>query len=183
MKFKLDENLPRELAEDLLRLGHDVDSVHGEGLVGAQDTAVVNAARAAGRILMTLDKGVASLARHSLQEHRGVVLIRPDASGRRKVLAFVRSRPSEPLRNETRRSVNCRRSDADSNPLERDENKQSGGHSHSLQTPPLIFIPKPLVSKTAWLQLQTGLWGAHRHPTPGPPPPPVRKRERSFLRR
>jgi predicted nuclease of predicted toxin-antitoxin system len=92
MKFKLNENLPRELAEDLLRLGHDVDSVHGEGLVGAQDAAVLEAGRAAGRILMTLDKGVASLVRFPLHRHSGVVLIRPDESGRRTVLDFIRSR-------------------------------------------------------------------------------------------
>jgi len=63
MKFKLDENLPQELADDLVRLGHEVDTVHGEGLVGADDTSVLQAARASGRILMTLDKGIASLLR------------------------------------------------------------------------------------------------------------------------
>jgi predicted nuclease of predicted toxin-antitoxin system len=92
MRFKLDENLPRECADDLVRLGHDADTVHGEGLVGADDTAVVQAARASGRILMTLDKGIASLLQHPVHEHGGIVLFRPDASGRRSVLSFVRSR-------------------------------------------------------------------------------------------
>jgi hypothetical protein len=32
MKFKLDENLPYELAEDLTRLGHEADTVFSEGL-------------------------------------------------------------------------------------------------------------------------------------------------------
>jgi predicted nuclease of predicted toxin-antitoxin system len=92
MKFKLDENLPRELADDLMRLGHESDTVHGEGLVGAEDAAVVQAARASGRVLMTLDKGIASLLQHPVNEHGGVVLFRPDKSGRRSVLSFVRSR-------------------------------------------------------------------------------------------
>jgi predicted nuclease of predicted toxin-antitoxin system len=92
MKFKLDENLPLELADDILRLGHDADSVHGERLDGADDATVVRAALAAGRILITLDKGIASLLRYPLQKHAGVILIRPDASGRREVLSFVRSR-------------------------------------------------------------------------------------------
>jgi predicted nuclease of predicted toxin-antitoxin system len=92
MKFKLDENLPLELADDILRLGHDADSVHGENLDGADDATVVRAAFGAGRILITLDKGIASLLRYPLQNHAGVVLFRPDASGRREVLSFVRLR-------------------------------------------------------------------------------------------
>jgi predicted nuclease of predicted toxin-antitoxin system len=55
MRFKLDENLPHELADDLTRLGHDADTVHSEGLVGAEDAVVVKAARSSSRILMTLD--------------------------------------------------------------------------------------------------------------------------------
>lgn len=92
MRFKLDENLPRELAEDLVRLGHDADTVHGEGLTEADDAAVVRAARSADRILMTLDKGVASLLRYPIHGNGGVVLFRPEVSGRRSVLSFVRSR-------------------------------------------------------------------------------------------
>ena len=92
MKFKLDENLPRELADDLARLGHEADTVHSERLVGAEDATVVQAARASGRILMTLDKGIASLLQYPVNEHGGVVLFRPDESGRRSVLFFVRSR-------------------------------------------------------------------------------------------
>jgi predicted nuclease of predicted toxin-antitoxin system len=92
MKFKLDENLPLELADDLVRLGHDPDSVHGEELDGAEDATVVRAALAAGRILMTLDKGIASLLQFPAHEHSGIILFRPDASGRREVLSFIRSR-------------------------------------------------------------------------------------------
>ena len=70
MNFKIDENLPTELADDLRQLAHDADTVLGEGLRGAKDPAVVEAARASDRILFTLDKGIA-----------GVVLFRPDTSG------------------------------------------------------------------------------------------------------
>jgi|ERR1700722_10574035 Domain of unknown function (DUF5615) len=92
MKFKVDENLPREVADDLVRLGHDTDTINDEGLVGADDMTVVEAARASERILLTLDKGVASLLRYPVSEHAGVVLFRPDSSGRGEVLSFVRLR-------------------------------------------------------------------------------------------
>jgi Domain of unknown function (DUF5615) len=92
MRFKLDENLPQELADDLLRLGHDADTIYGEGLVGAEDALVVQTARVSGRIVMTLDKGLASLLQYPLHEHAGMVLFRPDTSGRGAVLSFVRLR-------------------------------------------------------------------------------------------
>ncbi|HUO26562.1 MAG TPA: DUF5615 family PIN-like protein [Candidatus Aquilonibacter sp.] len=92
MRFKLDENLPYELAADLVRLGHDADTVFGEDLIGAEDARIGAAARNSARILMTLDKGIASLLRYPANEHAGLVLFRPDVSGRREVLSFVRSR-------------------------------------------------------------------------------------------
>jgi predicted nuclease of predicted toxin-antitoxin system len=94
MRFKLDENLPTELEDDLVRLGHDADSVATEGLGGADDASVVAAAIASQRILLTLDKGIASLLQHPAPNRPRVVLFRPDASGRRSVLSFVRSRMS-----------------------------------------------------------------------------------------
>ena len=57
MKFKLDENLPFELVTDLQGMGHDADTVVDEGLGGADDPTVVDAAFASDRILLlTLDK-------------------------------------------------------------------------------------------------------------------------------
>jgi predicted nuclease of predicted toxin-antitoxin system len=92
VKFKLDENLPVELAADLRGMGHDTDTVGEEGLRGASDPAVVDAASAAGRTLLTLDKGIADVRRYPAEKHAGVVLFRPDTSGRRAVIAFVRER-------------------------------------------------------------------------------------------
>jgi predicted nuclease of predicted toxin-antitoxin system len=92
VKFKLDENLPVELVTDLRSLGHDADTVADEGLRGAADPAVVDAASAADRILFTLDKGIANLQRYPIHQHAGIVLFRPDTSGRRAVIAFVRAR-------------------------------------------------------------------------------------------
>jgi predicted nuclease of predicted toxin-antitoxin system len=92
VKFKLDENLPVELAKDLRSLGYDADTVAEEGLRGAADPTVVDAACAADRILFTLDKGIANLRRYPIQRRAGVVLFRPDTSGRRAVIAFVRGR-------------------------------------------------------------------------------------------
>jgi predicted nuclease of predicted toxin-antitoxin system len=77
VKFKIDENLPVELARELRLPGHDADTVADEGLIGACDAVVVEAAFREGRILMTLDKGIASPIQHPVHTHAGVVLFRP----------------------------------------------------------------------------------------------------------
>jgi predicted nuclease of predicted toxin-antitoxin system len=97
VKFKIDENLPVELVADLNRAGHDADTVVDENLAGAADPIVVAAALREGRILLTLDKGIASLIQHPVNTHAGVVLFRPGASGRSAVLDFIRSHLAELL--------------------------------------------------------------------------------------
>jgi predicted nuclease of predicted toxin-antitoxin system len=59
MKIKLDENFPAQLAVVLTRLGHDVDTVAQQGLRGADDPAVWEAAQASGRFLITQDMDLA----------------------------------------------------------------------------------------------------------------------------
>jgi len=55
MKFKLDENLPHEIADAFQDSGHEVDTVQSEGLVGAPDVEILGHARAEDRILLTMD--------------------------------------------------------------------------------------------------------------------------------
>jgi hypothetical protein len=62
VRLKLDENLPRHLAEHLAGSDHDVDTVGNENLIGADDGAVLEAATVAGRVLVTLDRGLGDRA-------------------------------------------------------------------------------------------------------------------------
>ena len=64
MRIKLDENLPASAGGVLVAFGHDVDTVEGEGLVGAPDGEVVAAASAADRLLITLDRGMGDVRRY-----------------------------------------------------------------------------------------------------------------------
>ncbi|MBL8295641.1 MAG: DUF5615 family PIN-like protein [Bryobacterales bacterium] len=92
MKFKIDENLPGELAADLRDLGHEADTVFDEGLMGAKDPVLVAVVASENRILLTLDKGIANLQQYPAGQDSGVVLFRPVRSGRRGVLTFIRER-------------------------------------------------------------------------------------------
>ena len=50
MKVKLDENIPTRLVGELVKLGHEVDTVASEGLKGKSDGDVWSAARCADRM-------------------------------------------------------------------------------------------------------------------------------------
>ncbi|MDZ7734264.1 MAG: DUF5615 family PIN-like protein [Acidimicrobiia bacterium] len=53
MRWLLDEMLPRDAAEELVRLGHDAVSVVDVGLAGADDEAVFDLAVAQQRVVVT----------------------------------------------------------------------------------------------------------------------------------
>ena len=76
MKFKLDENLPVSSAAILTSVGHDVDTVIQEGLIGAPDRDVVAAATEAGRILISLDRGLGDIRAYPPGSHAGIVVLR-----------------------------------------------------------------------------------------------------------
>jgi predicted nuclease of predicted toxin-antitoxin system len=57
VRLKLDENLPRDLADERARRGHDVDTVLDEHLGGRKDPVVVQAATDDERLVITLDRG------------------------------------------------------------------------------------------------------------------------------
>lgn len=89
MKFKLDENLPAVAAVHLLAAGHDVHTVHDEGLQGADDTAVMGAAIREGRVLVTLDLDFADVRRYVPGTHAGVWVLRPEVQTFAAIVALL----------------------------------------------------------------------------------------------
>ena len=53
MKFKTDENMPVEAAEDLRQAGHDAVTVADQQLAGQSDVRVADVCRAEGRAVLT----------------------------------------------------------------------------------------------------------------------------------
>jgi predicted nuclease of predicted toxin-antitoxin system len=60
-------------------LGHDVDTVADERLAGADDPAILGAARKAGRFLITLDQGFGDVRRYPPGHHPGIAVLRVDS--------------------------------------------------------------------------------------------------------
>ena len=61
MKFKVDENLPEELAELLRDAGWDCYTIYDEALGGEVDPTIEEVCEAEGRILVTFDRGFANI--------------------------------------------------------------------------------------------------------------------------
>ncbi len=90
MKIKLDENLPAELVADFRAAGVDAVTVGDEGLTGSADGVILNAVRREGRIIMTMDKGIADVRAYPPTEYAGIILIRSASAGRSATLSLVR---------------------------------------------------------------------------------------------
>ena len=90
MRFKLDENLPADLAEMLRKAGHDVHDVVGEGLAGEGDPPVLAAASRENRILVTFDLDFADVRQYPPGSHAGIVVFRLDDQRWRVLEEFAR---------------------------------------------------------------------------------------------
>ena len=55
MKFKVDENLPTEIAALLRSANHDAITVTDQGLSSANDNTIMDVCSNEGRVLITLD--------------------------------------------------------------------------------------------------------------------------------
>jgi len=82
LTIKLDENLPERLVDVLTGLGHDVDTVRSEGLIGINDFVVWDAAQSAKRFLVTQDLDFADMRRYEPGAHAGLLLVRLAKPGR-----------------------------------------------------------------------------------------------------
>ena len=63
MRFKLDENLSRSVAEMFRTRGHDVMTVRDQKLQGASDEEVFEVSVGEGRALVTLDRDLGQVLR------------------------------------------------------------------------------------------------------------------------
>lgn len=86
MRFKVDQNLPVEIAEALRVAGHDAETVYDEDLAGAPDPRLAEIIRAEARALVTLDRGFGDLRTYPPAEYAGLILLRPPHQDKPTVL-------------------------------------------------------------------------------------------------
>lgn len=89
MKIKIDENIAGSIVDLLRDAGHDVDTVQDEGLAGAADPEVLQAATRESRLVMTLDRGFGDVRTYPPGSHGGVLVLRLDHQGPRALETAV----------------------------------------------------------------------------------------------
>ena len=84
MRFKLDENLPVEIRDDLRAMGHDAELVSDEGLTGSPDEVLLEYVRREKRTFLALDIGIADVRSYPPDRYHGIIIFRPtsDTGGR-----------------------------------------------------------------------------------------------------
>ncbi len=76
MKFKVDENLPVEVAETLRQAGHDAFTVLEQGLGGVSDKHIADICKSEQRAIVTLDVGFGDIRTYPPVEHSGIIVLR-----------------------------------------------------------------------------------------------------------
>ena len=91
MKVKLDENIPVSLVEALASLGHDVQTVIGQGLTGRADAEIWRQCQLEDRLLMTQDLDFSDARKFQPGSHAGIVLVRLQNPGRVALFGLLSS--------------------------------------------------------------------------------------------
>lgn len=86
MRFKLDENLPVELAGLLRRSGHDVTTVLDQGVGGARDSELASLCSKEGRVLVTFDTDFTDIRTYPPEASSGIIVLRLGDQSRTHVL-------------------------------------------------------------------------------------------------
>ena len=86
MRFKLDENLPLELADLFNRTGHDAETVLDQELGGARDADLALVCVQEGRAIVSLDMDFADIRTYPPSEYPGIVVFRLESQARNHIL-------------------------------------------------------------------------------------------------
>lgn len=76
MKFKVDENLPIDVAQLLQDAGYDAATIVDEAMSSAPDLTVIDLCCKEGRILITLDLDFADIQSYPPEDHFGIIVLR-----------------------------------------------------------------------------------------------------------
>ena len=87
MRFKLDENLPVELAEVFREAGHDAVTVVDQGMEGARDSDLASVCLDEGRVIVTFDLDFADIRAYPPSAYPGLVVFRLDSQARDHIAA------------------------------------------------------------------------------------------------
>lgn len=89
MQFKIDENLPIEIAELLINAGHDAKTVNKQQLKGTKDPVLIDLCKSENRVLVTLDTDFSDIRTYPPQEFAGIIVLRVGSQAKQHVIKVV----------------------------------------------------------------------------------------------
>ena len=90
MLFKVDENLPVEIAELLSDSGHDAKTIKDQRLQGGNDRVLLERCDQDKRILVTLDIDFSDILTYPPQKHEGIILLRVGNQSKKHVIGVFK---------------------------------------------------------------------------------------------
>ena len=86
MQFKIDENLPIEIAKLLINEGYDAKTVKEEQLQGVNDPLLINICKMESRALVTLDTDFSDIRSYPPHEFSGIIVLRLGSQSKQHIL-------------------------------------------------------------------------------------------------
>jgi predicted nuclease of predicted toxin-antitoxin system len=86
IRFKIDENLPIEIAAVLVEDGYEAHTVYDERIVGASDDTLFEICKREKRILITLDVDFSDIRTYPPAELPGIIVLRVGNQSKKHVI-------------------------------------------------------------------------------------------------
>ncbi len=90
MQFKIDENLPIDIAELLRQTGYNALTIWDQELVGSPDQTIAEVCQRERRCLITLDKDFADIRTYPPENFAGLMILRPKQQDKPTILEMVK---------------------------------------------------------------------------------------------
>jgi predicted nuclease of predicted toxin-antitoxin system len=89
MRFKIDENLPVEVAQRLIAASHDAPTILDQKMSGRPDQDVAAICRDEHRALIALDSDFADIRAYPPDSYFGLVVLRPARQDKASILSML----------------------------------------------------------------------------------------------
>jgi predicted nuclease of predicted toxin-antitoxin system len=89
VRFKIDENLPIEVSEILIKYKHDSHTVHEESLTGINDLELIEVCKKENRILITLDLDFSDIRIYPYTNTPGIIILRTINQSKNNIISLI----------------------------------------------------------------------------------------------